>query len=51
MEKKLIISFGSKENTLNRGEEHFTLTDEELAFIVESAIKNGQINIQVKPSK
>lgn len=46
-EKNLIIAYGSTNVTLNKGEQHMILTGEDLAFIVESAIKNGQVNIKV----
>ena len=48
MKTKLIIAYGSKNVTLNKGKEHFTLTKKELAFIVESAIRNNEVTIKVK---
>lgn len=44
----LLIAYG-KDVTLNKGDQHFSLTREELAFIVESAIKNNEVKINVTP--
>ena len=45
--KNLIIGYGSEYITINRGDEHLVLSKTELAFIVESAIKNQQVKITV----
>lgn len=45
--KNLIIAYGDKNVTLNLGEEHITLTKDQLAFIIESAIKHSEVNIKV----
>lgn len=48
MEKENItITYGSENITLKKGEQYMILTGKELAFIVESAIRNGQVNIKV----
>ena len=47
--KELIIAYGTKNITLNRGDEHMILSGTELAFIVESAIKHKEVSIEVKP--
>ena len=47
--KNLIIAYGSENITLNRGDEHLVLSKTELAFIVESAIKNNEVEINVTP--
>lgn len=49
MEKEnLIIAYGSENITLNKAEQHMTLTKKDLAFIVESAIKNKEVYIKVE---
>lgn len=47
MNKELIIAYGSENITFNKGEQHIILTNKDLAFIVESAIKNAQVKIKV----
>lgn len=49
--KNLIIAYGSENITLNRGDEHLVLSKTELAFIVESAIKNNEVEIKVFSNK
>ena len=49
--KNLIIAYGSENITLNRGDEHLVLSKTELAFIVESAIKNNEVEIKVTPPR
>ena len=46
----LIIAYGSKNITLNRGDEHFILTKDELAHIVQSAIRNKEVVLSVTPA-
>ena len=41
------MAYGSKNVTLNKGEQHMTITKEDLAFIVQSAIINGNLKIEV----
>lgn len=48
-EENLRIAYGSKNITLNKGEQHMVLTREDFAFIVGSAIKNNEVVIQVTP--
>lgn len=50
-EENLVIAYGSENITLNKGEQHMTLTLKDLAFIVESAIRNQQVEINIKPIK
>lgn len=45
--QKLIIAYGSENITLNKGEQHIIITKEDLAFIVESAIRNQEVVIKV----
>lgn len=47
MNEKLLIAYGSENITLNKGEQHMTLSKEDLAFIVESAIRNQEVDIKV----
>ena len=47
MEKNLIIAYGSENVTLNRGDEHLILTNEEMAYIVQSALRNIPLKISV----
>ncbi len=49
--KNLIIAYGNENITLNKGEEHITLTKKDLAFIVQSAIKNQEVEIVVYEPK
>lgn len=44
---KFYIAYGSENVTLNKDEQHMTLTREDLAFIVQSAIKNQEVTITV----
>lgn len=57
MEKeKVTIKYGSESIyesasiTINKGEQSIILSKEDLAFIVESAIRSGEINIKVIPN-
>ena len=36
----LMIAYGTETITLNKGDQHMLLTNEDLAFIVQSALKN-----------
>lgn len=49
-EIRLRIAYGSKDITLNKGEQHMTLSKEDLAFIVESAVRNGEVKLTVTPN-
>ena len=52
MKKKkenLIIAYGTTDISLNKGEQHMVLSKEDLAFIVESAIRNQEVSIKVIP--
>ena len=52
MEKEnLKIAYGSKNVTINKGDQHMILSKEDLAFIVESAIRSGEVNIKVTPNQ
>ncbi len=49
-EKNLIIAYGQggcKNITLNKGDQHIILTKEDLAFIVESALRNNEVSLRV----
>ena len=43
----LIIAYGSKNVSLNKGEQQILLTNEEMAFIIDSAIKNISLSISL----
>jgi len=46
-EQILRIAYGGENVSLNKGEQHIVLSKEDLAFIVESAIKNQEVVIKV----
>lgn len=48
IQNNLIIAYGSNNITLNKGAQHMILSKEDLAFIVESAIKNNEVKIKVQ---
>ena len=47
----LIVTYGSKEVILTKDSECITLTKEQLAYLVESAIRNKEVIINVTPTK
>ena len=47
--KNLVITYRSENITLSRGDEHLILSKTELALIVESAIRNNEVEIKVTP--
>jgi hypothetical protein len=50
-EQNLVIAYGSQHITLNKGEQHITLSKRDLAFIVESAIRNNEVEISFNNPK
>lgn len=48
MEKEnLNIAYGSENVSLNKGEQHIVLTNEDIAFIVQSALRNMPLKINI----
>ena len=47
--ENLLIAYGADSLTLNKGDQHMILTMKDLAFIVESAIRNQQVVIKAVP--
>ena len=47
MKENLLIAYGTKKVTLNKGEQHMILTEEDMAFIVQSALRNMALKIDV----
>ena len=47
----MIIAYGTENITLNKGSEHMTISRKDLEFIVESAIRNQEVIIEVKSTK
>ena len=43
----LAIAYGSKNVTLNKGSQHMILPIEDMAFIVQSVLKNIPLDIQI----
>lgn len=54
--EKVTIKYGSESIyesasiTINKGEQSLILSKEDLAFIVESAIRSGEVSIKVTPN-
>jgi hypothetical protein len=47
MRENLLIAYGTKNITLNKGEQHMALTEADMAFIVQSALRNMALKIDV----
>lgn len=45
--ENLIIAYGSERLTLNKGEEHMTITNEEAVFLIESLLKNVPFRFEI----
>jgi hypothetical protein len=46
-EENLLIAYGLKKVTLNKGEQHIILTNKDMAFIVQSVLKNIPLKINI----
>lgn len=46
-EARLMIAYGEKNVSLNKGTEHIVLTNEDMAFIVQSVLKNISLKINI----
>ena len=46
-EENLKISYGIDNVSLNKGEQHIILTNDDMAFIVESVLRNIQLKIKI----
>jgi hypothetical protein len=44
----LIISYGSENVTLNKGTQHIILPNKDMAFIVQSVLKNLPLKINIE---
>jgi hypothetical protein len=44
---KLSIAYGSRDVSLNKGSQHIVLTNEDMAFIVQSVLKNVSLKISI----
>jgi len=47
IKENLIIAYGKDNATLNKGEEHIVLTNKDMAFIVQSVLKNLPLKIDI----